>query len=198
MVPLPRHAVSRQRWTHHPLVQTSSPISTIASAPRTPSARASARYREIIDSMPGLVAVVESCTVQTEFVNQRVLGLLRHESRRTCSVWQRTQTPSIQTICRESPPRGQHAIATGEPSRASIAFADTTASIAGFSLRAVPERDRDGHIIRWPVLITDVDDRRRAEDASASQRSVPARSPEAQPNWRLPLRRRHRQGREFP
>ena len=32
-------------------------------------------------------------------------------------------------------------------------------------MRAVPDRDRDGNIIRWPVLITDVNDRRRAEDA---------------------------------
>ncbi len=40
-----------------------------------------------------------------------------------------------------------------------------TASIAGSTSRGLPHRDAAGHIVRWYVVHTDIDDRKRAEDA---------------------------------
>ena len=34
-----------------------------------------------------------------------------------------------------------------------------------FNMRGLPLRDRQGHIVRWYFLLTEVDDRKRAEDA---------------------------------
>jgi PAS domain-containing protein len=42
-----------------------------------------------------------------------------------------------------------------------------------FQNRGFPLRDASGHILRWCVLLTDIDDRKRAEEAlAASERNL--------------------------
>lgn len=119
-------------------------------------------YREIIDSLPGLVAVW-SPDGDTEFVNRQVMnffgidGSPRRHSERDEFIHPE-DFPQVSALL-------AHAIASGEPFESEHRLRRRDGVYRWFHVRAVPERDRDGRIIRWPVLLTDVDDRRRAEDA---------------------------------
>jgi len=56
----------------------------------------------------------------------------------------------------------------GIPSRTNYACGAPTANIGGLTTRHVPIRDDSGCIVRWYVLATDIEDRKRAEHASRS------------------------------
>lgn len=119
-------------------------------------------YREIIDSLPGLVAVWRP-DGDTEFVNRQVVdyfGTGGHHRR---------HAERDEFIHPEDFPhvtaRWAHAIESGEPFESEHRLRRRDGVYRWFHVRAVPDRDREGRIIRWPVLLTDVDDRRRAEDA---------------------------------
>jgi PAS domain S-box-containing protein len=119
-------------------------------------------YREIIDSMPGLVAVWNP-QGETEFVNERALTYFG-TSLQHLQQWRDTDTIHPDDLPRVTEV-WTRAIAAGEPFECEERLRRHDGEYRWFHLRAVPDRDRDGNIIRWPVLITDVDDRRRAEDA---------------------------------
>lgn len=118
-------------------------------------------YRSIIDSMPGLVAVW-SPEGRTEFVNAQVLDFFG-SGLGDLQSWQHTDAIHPDD-CPRVTSAWQHAIATGQPFESEHRLRRSDGAYRWFHVRAVPDRDPDGHIIRWPVLITDVDARRRAED----------------------------------
>jgi len=118
-------------------------------------------YRSIIDSMPGLVAVFTP-EGQTEFVNEQVLayfGTGLAEIQR----WQQNEVVHPDDRLRVAT-AWKHSVATGEPFESEHRLRRSDGVYRWFQVRAVPDRDPDGHIIRWPVLITDVDARRLADD----------------------------------
>jgi len=119
-------------------------------------------YREIIDSMPGLVAVWNSHG-ETEFVNQRALTYFG-TSLEDLQRWHNADTIHPDDLSRVTE-AWTRAIASGHPFESEHRLRRHDGEYRWFGLRAVPERDREGNIIRWPVLITDVDERRRADDA---------------------------------
>jgi PAS domain-containing protein len=47
----------------------------------------------------------------------------------------------------------------------STGFGAPTGCTAGFTLDGLALRDKEGRIVRWYYLMTDVDDRKRAEEA---------------------------------
>src|SRR6185295_417616 len=57
----------------------------------------------------------------------------------------------------------QHAIETGQPYDIEHRIRRADGQYRWFQLRGLPLRDADGHIIHWYVLLTDIDDRKRAE-----------------------------------
>ncbi|MGO8048436.1 PAS domain-containing protein, partial [Rhizobium johnstonii] len=55
-------------------------------------------------------------------------------------------------------------IATGEPYDYETRFLRHDGTWRWFQLRGLPLRDAEGKIIRWYGLLTDIDDRKRAEE----------------------------------
>ncbi len=120
------------------------------------------QYRSIVDRIPGLVAVWNP-EGETELVNERVLTYFG-KSLEELQRWQGSETIHPDDLPRVTA-AWKHAIRTGEPFESEHRLRRSDGVYRWFQLRAVPERDVDGRIVRWPVLITDVDDRRRVEDA---------------------------------
>jgi PAS domain S-box-containing protein len=118
-------------------------------------------YRSIIDSVPGLVAVW-SPEGRTEFVNEQALayfgsGLADLQKWQNTDVIHPDDLPRVTAAWSES-------FTTGQAFESEHRLRRSDGTYRWFQVRAVPDRDPDGHIIRWPVLITDVHDRRVAED----------------------------------
>jgi PAS domain S-box-containing protein len=124
--------------------------------------RASERdLRKIFDSIPGLVYTV-SPTGQLEFSNQRLLdyfGKTAHE----INAW-----ATNDAIHPDDLPRVikdfTYSMATGTPIDAELRYRRADGVYRWFHGRAFPARDADGRIVRWYCLITDIEDRKRAEE----------------------------------
>jgi PAS domain S-box-containing protein len=160
LVPLSRASVPRRRRR---IIRWYNLLTDIDDRKRAEDAlRAREReYRAIIDSMPGLVAVWSS-NGETEFVNERVVGYFG-TSLEELQGWQQSDAIHPDDLPRVTS-AWKHAIATGEPFESEYRLRRSDGEYCWFEVRAIPDSDRTGHIIRWPVLITDVDDRKRAED----------------------------------
>jgi PAS domain S-box-containing protein len=118
--------------------------------------------RLIVESIPGLVALL-TATGDLEFVNRQVfeyfgqtLDELRH--------WGTTDTvhpddlPHVIEVFTRS-------IASGSPYEIVQRFRRSDGVYRWFQNSGYPLRDTNGHIVRWCVLLTDIDERKRAEDA---------------------------------
>jgi C4-dicarboxylate-specific signal transduction histidine kinase len=58
-----------------------------------------------------------------------------------------------------------HSVQTGDPFDVDVRVQNGEGGYRWFHCRGLPFRDADGRIIRWYNLLTDIDDRKRAEDA---------------------------------
>jgi len=128
--------------------------------------------RLILETIPGLVAVL-TASGDLEAINHE-LATYCDQSAETMKHWATNGTvhpddmPYIGPIFAE-------AIATGRP-------VDNEARIRRFDgvyrrvqVRGLPLRDSFGRILRWYVLLADIEDRKRAEDAIETARSELAR-----------------------
>jgi PAS domain S-box len=126
--------------------------------------------RLIIDSIPGLVAVL-TATGDVELVSRQVLeyfGRTLDELRqwKTGDVVHPEDLPQVIEVFTGS-------IASGSPYEIVQRFRRSDGVYRWFQNRGFPLRDSDGQIVRWCVLFADVDDQRRAEDAvRASERNL--------------------------
>ena len=117
--------------------------------------------RLIVDGIPGFVCTM-GATGEVEFVNQRMLDYmgrtieelrdwrpLLHEDDRdhVVSQWSRSVETGLDYDVEHRIPRADGVY-------------------RWFQVRGVAMRDAGGRIVRWYVLLTDIDDRKRAEDAS--------------------------------
>jgi PAS domain S-box-containing protein len=59
----------------------------------------------------------------------------------------------------------RHAIETGEPLDVEARNRRADGVYRWFHMRGRPQRDADGRIVRWYYLVTDIDERKRAEEA---------------------------------
>ena len=118
--------------------------------------------RLIIDGIPGLVFTAKA-EGEIEFVNQQILdytGRTIDELRR----WQVTDLvhpddlPKVIEELRLS-------IETGQSQSLEHRVRGADGSYRWFEVRRLPERNRDGRIVRWCLLLADIHDRVRAEDA---------------------------------
>lgn len=118
--------------------------------------------RLIVDSIPGLVAVL-SASGEIEGVNQPILdyfGRSQEELR---------QWAVDDTIHADDRPgyvqAFERAFAAGSPFEREVRIRRFDGVYRWFHMRGLPLRDRQGHIVRWYFLLTEVDDRKRAEEA---------------------------------
>jgi PAS domain S-box-containing protein len=116
--------------------------------------------RRSFDSLPGLVCM-NAPDGQIEHVNATTLrytGCTLDEIRN----WPTTVHPDdVATVAA----RKGHSIATGDPFEVDVRIRRADGVFRWFHCLGMPFRDSDGRIIRWYDLLTDIDDRKRAEDA---------------------------------
>ena len=116
----------------------------------------------ILDTIPGLVALL-SASGDVEVVNQQILeyfGQTLEELKRwgTSGVIHPDDVSHVIDVFTT-------AIATGAPYDIQQRFRRRDGVFRWFRNSGFPLRDTHGHIVRWCVLLTDIDDQQRAEDA---------------------------------
>src|SRR5580692_12140616 len=115
------------------------------------------RLQTTIDTIPTMVA----CTKpdgSTEFHNKRWQEFLGSEEMDAWDAVHSDDRPGFEKGWRR-------AMATGEPFEAEARWRRRDGEFLWLLARAVPERDETGQIIRWYATLTDVEDRKRTEQA---------------------------------
>jgi PAS domain S-box-containing protein len=117
--------------------------------------------RLIVDNIPGLIALL-SATGEIEVVNRQLFEYFG-QTLEELKLW-----GTSDTIHPEDLPRVlevfSRSIATGDPYEVLQRFRRWDGVYRWFSNSGSPLRDTTGTIARWCVLLTDVDERKRAED----------------------------------
>jgi PAS domain S-box-containing protein len=118
--------------------------------------------RLIVDSIPGLIAVLDT-SGEVERVNQPLLDYLGR------SLEELRQWAVDDTIHPDDRPgylqAFERAFATGDAVEYDAARIRRFDGVYRWlNIRGRPLRDREGHIVRWYFLLTEVDDRKRAEE----------------------------------
>lgn len=120
------------------------------------------RLRLLVDTIPGLIVIL-SPDGAVEQVNRQVLDYFG----RPLEVLRRWGTGDA--VHADDLPRTiaawTQAVASGVPFENEHRLRRADGAYRWFQARALPLRDSDGRIVRWYMLITDIDDRKRAEDA---------------------------------
>jgi PAS domain S-box-containing protein len=116
--------------------------------------------RLIVDSIPGFVSTANAAG-EVELVNRQVLeyfGKTTEELRNwaTSDAIHPDDLPRMIDAYRRS-------IASGEPRDVETRSRRADGVYRWFHLRSRPQRDAEGRIVRWYNLVTDIDDRKRAE-----------------------------------
>jgi PAS domain S-box-containing protein len=143
--------------------------------------------RLIVDTIPGLVAILTPAG-DVDVVNDQLVEYCG-QPLEGMKQWGTNGTVHAEDL----PHVGQvftQAITAGEPYDFEARIRRFDGVYRWFQVRGRPLRDAGGHISRWHVLLTDIDDRKRAEDAlRASERNlklsidtIPALAWSAQPD----------------
>lgn len=118
--------------------------------------------RSIVDGIPGLVALMTPAG-EIEFVNRQVVeytGRVADELK----AWATDGTVHPEDAGRVGELLG-HAFASGIPYDVEERIRRFDGTYRWFQVRGLPSRHASGHIVRWCVLLTDIDERMRAEEA---------------------------------
>src|SRR6266849_4045572 len=118
------------------------------------------RYRLILDNIPGLIST-RAATGAPEFVNQKMLEFFG-QSLEQLPDWSSLIHPDdrerVVSLWRRS-------VETGQPYDVEHRARRADGVYRWIHARGQPLRDREGRIVRWCNMLTDVDDRKRAEEA---------------------------------
>ena len=124
--------------------------------------------RLIVDSIPGGIAIFAP-DGQVEGANRQLLDYfgkpleeVKHWA--TNGLTHPDELPNLTKAFAEM-------IASGQPGSFTARLRRHDGAYRWFEVRDLPLRDADGHILRWYGLLTDIDDRKRAEDAVAGKRA---------------------------
>jgi len=116
-------------------------------------------FRLIVDTVPGFL-----CTMtprgQVEFVNQGILNYTGWTLEQLTD-WRPLLHPDE---CEMVVTRWVHSIETGDPYDIEHRILGADGVYRWFVVRGLPERDAEGRIVRWYVLVTDIDERRRTHE----------------------------------
>ena len=134
------------------------------------SAKSERELWRIADSIPGFVALLTK-TGEVDMVNRHLLeyfGATIEEIRQ----WGTNGMVHSEDL----PDAGQRftrSIESGAPFESEHRLRRSDGVYRWFQSRGLPLRDANGHIVRWCWLLTDIDDRKRTEDAlRASERNL--------------------------
>jgi PAS domain S-box-containing protein len=128
------------------------------------------RSHLLVDSIPGLVALLTS-DGQLQFVNRQILeytGRTLEELKQwgTGDTVHPEDLPHVIEVFTRS-------IGSGSPYEIVQRLRRSDGAYRWFQNNGFPLRDSSDHIVRWCVLLTDIDERKRAEDAlRASERNL--------------------------
>jgi PAS domain S-box-containing protein len=118
--------------------------------------------RLVVDSIPGLVALLTAAG-EVEFVNHQILEYTGR------TLEEMKQWGTSDTVHPEDLPHVIQAftqsIGSGSPYEIAQRLRRSDGAYRWFQNNGFPLRDTGGHIVRWCVLLTDIDERKRAEDA---------------------------------
>ena len=118
--------------------------------------------RVIVDTIPGMVCMLKA-DWEVEFVNQPLreyFGMTLEELKN----WEFigvVHPDDIERVVAKT----SHSSATGEPYDVEHRCLRHDGVFRWFQVRAMPLRDASGHLVRWYLLLTDIEDRKRAEEA---------------------------------
>jgi formate hydrogenlyase transcriptional activator len=120
-----------------------------------------ARFRLIVDTIPGFVCTL-SAEGEVELLNRQVLeyfGKTAEELKdwATSDVLHPDDLPRMIDAWRRS-------VETGQPHDLELRQRRADGVYRWFQSRALPARDTEGRITGWYMLLTDIDDRKRAEE----------------------------------
>src|ERR1700677_994078 len=119
-------------------------------------------FRQIVNSIPGYVCAL-TASGEIEFVNNQVLEYFG-KTLDELKIWAGSDTvypddlPGVIATLRTS-------IETGEQTEVELRLRRADGIYRWFLLRRLPQRDSHGHIVRWYTLHTDIEDRKKAEEA---------------------------------
>lgn len=117
-------------------------------------------FRLLVDTIPGLVCTM-SAGGEVELVNRRILDYFG----KTLEELKKWGTNDA--VHPDDRPRALaswiQSFETGEPYDVELRNRRADGVYRWHNTRALPQRDETGRIIRWSVLVTDIDDRQKAE-----------------------------------
>src|SRR4029453_11854811 len=126
----------------------------------------------ILDTIPALVAMLKP-SGEVDAVNQELIAFCG-QPLEAMKEWGTNGTVHPDDLPHMVPIFSQ-AIASGEPYDFEARIRRFDGVYRWLQVRGLPLRDSAGQIVRWYVLLADVDDRKRAEDAIDTARSELAR-----------------------
>jgi PAS domain S-box-containing protein len=119
-------------------------------------------FRKIVDSIPGLVCTLSPAGEFEQF-NRQLLEYFG-KTPEELKAWADNDAVHPEDLLRVIS-IFKHSIATGDPYDLECRCRRADGVYRWFHVRALPVRDTDNRITGWYVLLTDIEDRKRAEDA---------------------------------
>jgi PAS domain S-box-containing protein len=117
-------------------------------------------FQLTVDSMPGMVHTM-TATGAVEFVNHQVLDFFG-KTVGELSSWDTLLHPDDRSRVIDL---WTHSLATEEPFDVEVRALRADGTYRWLHSRGLPLRDANGNIVRWHNLLTDIDERKRAEEA---------------------------------
>ena len=138
-----------------------SPQPKLRTHPEEASSSSEESFRLIVETLPGLVAVM-TADGGVEHVNRQVLdyfGRTLEELRQwgTTDAVHPADLPQVTAAW-------QHAVHTGQPDQFEHRIRRADGEYRWFQSRGLPLRDAGGRIVRWYNLLTDIDARKQSEE----------------------------------
>ena len=117
-------------------------------------------FQLTVDSIPGMVHTM-TATGGVEFVSRRILNFLG-KTLEELNDWAEVVHPDDRARVIDL---WTHSVATGEPFDCENRVRSADGTFRWLNSRGLPLRDISGNIVRWYNLLTDIDERKRAEEA---------------------------------
>jgi PAS domain S-box-containing protein len=118
--------------------------------------------RLIVDTIPGLVATLTAAG-EVDVVNDQLIEYCG-QGLDAMKQWGTNGTVHVEDVPRIAPVFAE-AIASGEPYDLEARVRRFDGVYRWFQIRGLPLRDSNGRLVRWYVLLSDIDERKRAEEA---------------------------------